>query len=249
MKENTALGTPLEILPKRASGPTSTQEGQNPWADDVYIATPCNVWLRWAFWWSTRLWQLFLLYKSWAVLLIVVVRIGDEILPRFQTPCLLNYQTEKFQKAICSRKSRHRAAYSHVSQPLNPWQGRTGRGRPRRGAYRFEPEIVKKAEMQGAVPGCSCCRAFPMITTMSIKDSATMTGRLQLSLFVFSWQFIFGSFGRKECLNTPRPVHHELAVTVSHRATPIPSPQHSGWRGLTYASVEEADHQCWLVVV
>ena len=57
----------------------------------------------------------------------------------------------------------------------------------------------------------------------------------------------FGSFGRKECLNTPRPVHHELAVTVSHRATPIPSPQLSGWRGLTlYASVEEADHQCWL---
>ena len=179
------------------------------------------------FWWSTRLWQLFLL-KSWAVLLIVVVRIGDEILPRFQTPCLLNYQTEKFQKAICSRKSRHRAAYSHVSQPLNPWQGRTGRGRPRRGAYGFEPEIVKKAEMQGAVPGCSCCRAFPMITTMSIKDSATMTGRLHLSLFVFSLQFIFGSFGRKECLNTPRPVHHELAVTVSHCATPIPSPQLSG---------------------
>ena len=134
------------------------------------------------FWWSIRLWQLFLL-KSWAVvLLIVVVRIGDEILPRFQTPCLLNYQTEKFQKAICSRKSRHRAACSHVSQPLNPWQGRTGRGRPRRGAYRFEPEIVKKADMQGAVPGCSCCRAFPMITTMSIKDSATMTGRLHLSL-------------------------------------------------------------------
>ena len=122
--------------------------------------------------------------------------------------------------------------YSHVSQPLNPWQGRTSRGRPRRGAYCFEPEIVKKAEMQGAVPGCSCCRAFPMITTMSIKDSATMTGRLHLSLFVFSLQFIFGSFGRKECLNTPRPVHHELAVTVSHRATPILSPQLSGVEGV-----------------
>ena len=133
---------------------------------------------------------------------------------------------------ICSRKSRHRAAYSHVSQPLNPWQGCTGRGRPRRGAYRFEPEIVKKAEMQGAVTGCSCCRAFPIITTMSIKDSATMTGRLHLSLFVFSLQFIFGSFRRKECLNTPRPVHHELAVTVSHRATPILSPQLSGVEGV-----------------
>ena len=117
-------------------------------------------------------------------------------------------------------------------QPLTGAHGPGGRGRPRRGAYRFEPEIVKKAEMQGAVPGCSCCRAFPMITTMSIKDSATMTGRLHLSLFVFSLQFIFGSFGRKDCLNTPRPVHHELAVTVSHRATPIPSPQLSGVEGV-----------------
>ena len=83
-----------------------------------------------------------------------------------------------------------------------------------------------------------------MITTMSIKDSATMTGRLHLSCFVFLLQFIVGSFGRKECLNTPRPVHHELAVTVSHRATPILSPQLSGVEGFDF---EEADHQCWLV--
>ena len=166
----------------------------------------------------------------------MVVRIGDEILPRFQTPCLLNYQTEKFQKAICSRKSRHRAAYSHVSQPLNPWQGRTGRGPAAARRVSFWAWNCKESRdarcRGGAVPGCSCCRAFPMITTMSIKDSATMTGRLHLSLFVFSLQLIFGSFGRKECLNTPRPVHHELAVTVSHR-TPIPSPQLSG--------VEEVD--------
>ena len=232
MKENTALGTPLEILPKRARAAYVISRRAKPLSRRRVLrrCVLCMITVSF-FLWSTRLWQLFLL-KSWAVLLIVVVRIGDEILPRFQTPCLLNYQTEKFQKAICSRKSRHRAAYSHVSQPLNPWQGRTGRGRPRRGAYRFEPEIVKKAEMQGAVPGCSCCRAFPMITTMSIKDSATMTGRLHLSLFVFSLQFIFGSFGRKECLNTPRPVHHELAVTVSHRATPILSPQLSGVEGV-----------------
>ena len=168
------------------------------------------------FWWSTRLWQLVLL-KSWAVLLIVVVRIGDEILPRFQTPCLLNYQTEKFQKAICSRKSRHRAAYSHVSQPLNPWQGRTGRDRPRRGAYRFEPEIVKKAEMQGAVPGCSCCRAFPMITTMSIKDSATVTGRLHLSLFVFSLQFFFWFIREKR---VPQHSQTRTSWTRSHGLAP-----------------------------
>ena len=57
-------------------------------------------------------------------------------------------------------------------------------------------------------------------------------------------------FGRKECLNTLRLVHHELAVSHSHRATPSPSPQPSGVEGVDLcASVEAADHQCWLVVV
>ena len=89
-----------------------------------------------------------------------------------------------------------------------------------------------------------------MITTMSIKDSATMTGRLQLSLFVFSLQFIFGSFGRKECLATlPDP----YIMNSQSRSRTAPPPflalNSRGWRGLTYASVEEADHQCWLVVV
>ena len=139
----------------------------------------------------------------------MVVRIGDEILPRFQTPCLLNYQTEKFQKAICSRKSRHRAALQSCFQPLNP--------RPRRSAYRFEPEIVKKAEMQGAVPGCSCCRAFPMITTMSIKDSATMTGRLHLSLFVFSLQLIFWFIREKR---VPQHSQTRTSRTRSHGLAP-----------------------------
>ena len=229
---------------------TSSREGQKP-QQTTCIVTPCIVYdYGELFWWSTRLWQLFLL-KSWAVLLIVVVRIADEILPRFQTPCLLNDQTEKFQKAICSRKSRHRAAYSHVSQPLNPWQGRTGRGRPRRGAYRFEPEIVKKAEMHwGAVPGCSCCRAFPMITTMSIKDSATMTGRLHLSLFVFSLQFIFGCVIQEK--RVPQHSQTRTSWTRSHglaprHAPPFPALNSRGWRGLTYASVEEADHQWWIV--
>ena len=51
---------------------------------------------------------------------------------------------------------------------------------PRRGAYRFEPEIEagEKAEMQGAQ------MPLMMITMMSNKDSATMTG-LHLSLHVF----------------------------------------------------------------
>ena len=232
MKENTALGTPLEILPKRARAAYVISRRAKPLSRRRVLrrCVLCMIYGE-LFWWSTRLWQLFLL-KSWAVLLIVVVRIGDEILPRFQTPCLLNYQTEKFQKAICSRKIKTSCRIQSCKSTPQPLTGvHAGRGRPRRGAYRFEPEIVKKAEMQGAVPGCSCCRAFPMITTMSIKDSATMTGRLHLSLFVFLLQFIFGSFWRKECLNTPRPVHHELAVTVWHRATPILSPQLSGGGG------------------
>ena len=36
----------------------------------------------------------------------------------------------------------------------------------------------------------------------------------------------------------------------SHTAPPpFPALNSRGWRGLTYASVEEADHLCWLVVV
>ena len=105
--------------------------------------------------------------------------------------------------------------------------------------------------MQVAVPGCSCCRAFPMITTMPIKDSATMTGRLHLSLFVFSLQFIFGSFGRKECLNPTLPDPYIMNSQSRSRTAPPPflALNSRGWRGLTYASVEEVDHQCWLVVV
>ena len=156
--------------------------------------------------WSTRLWQLFLL-KSWAVLLIVVVRIRDEILPRFQTPCLLNYQTEKFQKAICSslRKSRHRAAYTCKStpQPLIEPHG-PGPAAARSGAYRFEPEIVKKAEMQGAVSGCSC-----WLFRWSRRCRSKTRQQWLVGYIILFW--------RKECLNTPRPVHHELAVTVSPR--------------------------------
>ena len=103
----------------------------------------------------------------------------------------------------------------------------------RRGAYRFEPEIVKKAEMQGAVPGCSCCRAFPMITTMSIKDSATMTGRLHLSLFVFSLQFIFGCVIREK--RVPQHSQTRTSWTRSHglapRHPPFPALNSRGWRG------------------
>ena len=113
-----------------------------------------------------------------------------------------------------------------------PLTGAHGPGPAATRRVSLEPEIVKKAE--GAFPGCSCCRAFPMITTMSIKDSATMTGRLHLSLFVFSLQFIFGSFGRKECLIATLPESQPRTVTVCLVPRhPIPSPQLSGWRGLT----------------
>ena len=107
-------------------------------------------------------------------------------------------------------------------------------------------------DAEGAVPGCSCCRAFPMITTMSIKDSATMIGRLHLSLFVFSLQFIFGCVIREK--RVPQHSQTRTSWTRSHglaprHAPPFPAFNSRRWRGLTYASVEEADHQCWLVVV
>ena len=133
--------------------------------------------------------------------------------PRFQTPCLLNYQTEKFQKAICSRKSRHRAAYSHVSQPLTGL-GAHGPGPAAARRVSFWAWNCKESRDARCRSGLQLLQGFSDDHD-EIKDSATMTGRLHLSLFVFSLQFSFGSFGRKECLNTPRPVHHELAVTVS----------------------------------
>ena len=203
----------------------------------MYIATPCNVYdYGELFWWSTRLWQLFLLYKSWAVLLIVVVRIGDEILPRFQTPCLLNYQTEKFQKAICSRKSRHRAALQSCKSTPQPLTGAHGPGpaAARRGAYRFEPEILKKAEMQGCRSGLQLLQGFSDDhddVDQRLGNNEWLVGYIYHYLYSHCNLF-FGSFGRKECLNTPRPVHHELAVTVSHRAIPILSPQLSGVEGV-----------------
>ena len=152
-------------------------------------------------------------------------------------PCLQNYQTEKFQKAICSRKSRHRAAYSHVIK-VNPStldrgaRAGAGRGAARRVSFwawnckesRDARVPFRAAVVAGLFWWSRRCR--------SKTRQQWMTGRLHLSLFVFSLQFIFGSFGRKECLNTPRPVHHELAVTVSHRATPILSPQLSGVEGV-----------------
>ena len=49
--------------------------------------------------------------------------------------------------------------YKSTPQPLT-WPHGPGRGW--RGAYHFEPEIEagEEAEMQGAVPGCSCWLCF-----------------------------------------------------------------------------------------
>ena len=77
-----------------------------------------------------------------------------------------------------------------------------------------------------------------------------MTGRLHLSLFVFSLQFIFWFIREKR---VPQHSQTRTSWTRSHGLAPRhPHSQPStlgGWRGLPYASVEEADHQCWLVVV
>ena len=108
----------------------------------------------------------------------------------------------------------------------------------------------RDARCRGAVPGCSCCRAFPMITTMSIKDSATMTGRLHLSLFVFSLQFIFWFIREKR---VPQHSQTRTSWTRSHGLAPRhPHSQPStlgGGGGWQMLALRRRDHQCWLVVV
>ena len=103
--------------------------------------------------------------------------------------------------------------------------------------------------MQGAVPGCSCCRAFPMITTMSIKDSATMTGRLIIIICILIAIYILVHSGEKGASTLPDPYIMNSQSRSRTAPPPFPALNSQGWRGLTYASVEEADHQCWLVVV
>ena len=93
--------------------------------------------------------------------------------------------------------------------------------------------------------------ALPMITTMSNKDSATMTGTF--IIFILNL-FLVVFFQEKRDLSQHsglRLVYHELAV--SHRAGPSqpgpgPCAAVSGVDGLTCVSVEAANHQCWLVV-
>ena len=163
------------------------------------------------FWWSTKLWQHFLL-ESWAILLTVVVRIREEILPRFQTPwCRI---IRRRNCSIGSRKSRHRAAYI-ISQPLT-------RPRPARGisfwAWNWNWRRSRDARCSSGVQ----LLAFAMITMMSNKDSATITGTL-IIIFILL-------FGRKETyLNTLRLVHHELAVSHSPRAGPSQPGPCGGW--------------------
>ena len=78
----------------------------------------------------------------------------------------------------------------------------------RAGAYRFEPEIEagEEAEMQGAVPGCSCWLWFA-------DDHDDVEQRLgNNDWYILNLLFLVVLFGRKEtCLNTLRFVHHELA--------------------------------------
>ena len=175
------------------------------------------------FWWSTKLWQLFLL-ESWAILLTVVVRIREEIFPRFQTPwCWI---IRRRNSSIGSRKSRHRAAYIYKStpQPLTRPHG----PRPARGvsfwAWNWNWRRSRDARCSSGVQ----LLAFAMITTMSNKDSATITGTL-IIIFILNL-FLVVSFGRKETyLNTLRLVHHELAVSHSPRAGPSWPGPCGGW--------------------
>ena len=196
------------------------------------------------FWSSTKLWQLFLL-ESWAILLTVVVRIREEILPRFQT--LWCWIIRRRNSSIGSRKSRYRAAYKSTPQPLTRPHG-PGRGRGRCGAYLFEPEIEagEEAEMQGAVPGCSCWLCFA-------DDHDDVEQRLgnndsYIYHYFYSQFIIFGCVIREkrdlsQHSQTRTSWTRSLALAPARPVRPC-----QGLRGWLCASVEAADHQCWLVV-
>ena len=55
--------------------------------------------------------------------------------------------------------------------------------------------------------------------------------------------------GEKSASTLPDPYIMNSQSRSRTAPPPFPALNFRGWRGLTYASVEEADHQCWLVVV
>ena len=122
-------------------------------------------------------------------LLTDVVRIREEILPRLKT--MWCWIITRRNSSIGSRKSRHRAAYK-TTYPSTPDTAASGAGAAR--IRRIEPEIEAGEER--------CKLSFPGgRTTMSNKDSATMTGKF----IIFILNLFLAVFGRKEtCLNTLR---------------------------------------------
>ena len=154
-------------------------------------------------------------------------------------------------KSYCERK------HSPGNAPRNClWSFVTWPHGPRAGAVRIDLSLkLKVAKKQRCkVPFRAAVAGFaddhddvrPPIN----KDSATMTGTF-IIIFILNL-FLVVLFGRKEtCLNTLRLVHHELAVSHSHRAGPSPSPSTlRGWGvDLHGLSVEAAEYQCWLEVV
>ena len=165
-------------------------------------------------------------------LLTDVVRIREEILPRFKTMwCWII--SGRNSSIIGSRKSRHHAAYK-TTYPSTPDTAATG---GRRGAYPsyWAWNWSWRREMQVVVPGVYTNAGFvdDHRTTMSNKDSATVTGKF----IIFILNVFLAVFGRKEtCLNTLRLImnlqsHIHTAPAPGQPAWPWPLRSCQGLRG------------------
>ena len=185
------------------------------------------------------------------VLLIVVVRIGDEILPRFQTPCLLNYQTEKFQKAICSRKSRHLCHIQSCKSTPQPLTGLGAHGPGPAAARRVSFWAWNCKESRDAR-----CRSGAAVIAGLFRWSRRCRSKTRQQWLVgYIYHYLYSHCnlflvhsGEKSAWTLPDP----YIMNSQSRSRTAPPPSFLAlnsreWRGLTYASVEEADHQCWLV--
>ena len=145
---------------------------------------------------------------------------------------MLNYQTEKFQ--YWQQEIKISCHILFISQPLNHWHGRTGGADAGRIILSLKLKLAKKQKCKVQVLGVVAGFALPMITTMSNKDSATMTGTF-IIIFILNLLFLVVLFGRKRDLSqhsqTRTSWTHSLALA---RAGPARAAVSGVW-GVDYA--------------
>ena len=174
-------------------------------------------------------------------LLTDVVRIREEILPRFKT--MWCWIIRRRNSSIGSRKSRHRAAYNTTTYPSTPDTAAPGAGAAR--IRRIEPEIEAGEEMYSdaswikqtlcpygqekyiRAPGyIQILLALPMIIARRCRTKTQQQWQVNLSfLFSINHSWLCLPYGRKEtCLNTLRLImNSQSSWTFAPRASPRPA--------------------------